>query len=116
MRELFKMVAEKQEREQSEDLKDHEKQKSDMKKLGYDSDEIDEIDHKTKDFISDEDYNKLIELMKHDTGFHLADQCMDEEGALNEEDYKTAWLDWVQDKLPRRKQKKLKPDLATVLE
>jgi len=41
---------------------------------------------------------------------------MDEEGALNEEDYKTAWLDWVQDKLPKRKQKKLKPDLATVLE
>jgi hypothetical protein len=54
MREMFKLIAEKQDREQAEDLRDHEKYKSEMKKLGYESDDIAEIDHKTKDFITDE--------------------------------------------------------------
>ena len=50
------MVAEKQERELSEDLRDWEAHKKDMKKLGYDSDEIEELEHKSKDIITDEEY------------------------------------------------------------
>lgn len=34
----------------------------------------------------------------------------------DEEEFKQAWIEWVQDKLPRRKQKKLQPDVAQRIE
>ena len=47
--------------------------------------------------------------MKQETGYHL-DEIEDEE------EFKQAWIEWVQDKLPRRKQKKLQPDVAQKIE
>lgn len=90
MRELLKMVAEKREREVTQDLQDNEKYKKEMQKLGYDSEEIEQLAQK-KDFVSDEEYQQLMELMKQETGYHL-DEIEDEE------EHKAAWVEWVQDK------------------
>lgn len=80
-----------------------------MKKLGYESEDIEEFERKTKGFLSEEEYRKLVDYIRHETGLHL-DEIEDEE------EYKTAWVEWVQDKLPRRKAKKLGPDLTVQFE